>query len=503
MGRQGVARGRYVFANNGVPTGRGLQGIHILRDGAGCQIWKPTWKGTRTIVRPLPVRNPENPEEWDPFRLSDDPNGFGDWIRRYDMAFSIGTPGITFITQDPRDRELDAQQNPVWLLYRAIPAAVRAAQAPQSWGPLVVGSQGRPLPLSAPKDGYVMQAIVVEHNSKPIVPPAGAQAQDQPVVFLMSQTAGEALLSKLQERDANGNYRYPDLTNPDAGAFIQFHQAGSQRQAAPGGGQLGAAPSLGQATQLENRYEVEILSDYNGVPPAIPHLKQMLAERSARAMWDDILHIPTIDEQVRRLCHCGLPASAVVYALQEAYGDKLPPEVLAAAHNEQARTSVPVQQAPLPQAGGQPAVLGGPAPVQPTPAQPADAPQALGGAPVTTAPASPVAGGLGAPTGQTPPPMPDMGAATVVAEPAQSAPAAVAPAQSAPAAVAPAAVAPAATAQTAAAPAAQPGLGQTVATPPGGPPETPFDPPPEHVANAQASAMAAIERARERAHSVK
>jgi hypothetical protein len=471
MSRTGTARGRYVFANDGVPTGRGLQGVHILRDGSGCQIYKPSWKGTRTIVRPIPVRNPDNPAEWDSFRISDSPHGFGDWIRRYDMAFSIGVPGITFITQDPRDREFDAQQNPVWMLHRAIPAAVRAAQAPASWGPLVVGQQGRPLPISAPKDGYVMQCVVVERNSKPVLPPAGSQPQDQTVIFLMSQSAGEALIEKLMERDAAGNYLYDNITDLDAGMFIQFHQAGSQQFVQGSqGGQLGAGPApLGSGgQQLENRYAVEILPDYNGISAAIPHLANMLAEKANRTMWDNILHVPTIEEQVRRLCHCGLPASAVVYALSEVYADLIPGEVLEAARTEQSRAHVPFNvMQPQQQEPQQPAVLGAPAVSNPV---------AMPGMPFTQTWAAPQA------AQQPAQPVMPQAAAQQPAQPVmpQAAP------QMAPQPQAPAQ-------QTL-------GLGQMVSTPPAGPPDVPFDVQPTHASESrQQDTMAAVERARARA----
>jgi len=344
MSRTGVARGRYTFESEGVPTGRGLQGMHILRNGSGCQIWKPTWGGKKTIVRTLPVRDPDNPNQWDPFRLSDGPHGFGDWIRRYDMAFSIGIPGITFITQDPRDHDIDAQQNPVWMLHRAIPAAVRSGQAPSSWGAMVVGQTGRPLPISPPKDGYLMQGIVVEWNDKPRVPPIGVQPNDMPVVFLMSQTAGEALIEKIQEKNPDGSWKHPDLLDFNGGGFIQFHQAGSQNRVNPAQtGSLGSQQRALGGQALENRYEVEILDNYNNVSPAITDLEPMLAARSQRVMWDEIIHIPTLEEQVQRLSRCGLPASAIVYALGEAYRDLIPEDVQAAARNETARVSVPFQ----------------------------------------------------------------------------------------------------------------------------------------------------------------
>jgi len=507
MSRQGPARGRYVFENQGVPTDRGLHGMHILKESAGCQVWKPVWGGKRTIIRPLPVLDPDNPTQWDPFRLSDAPHGFGDWIRRYDIAFSIGTPGITFITRDPRDNDLDAQQNPVWMLHRTIPAAVRSGQAPSSWGRLVVGQQNRPNVISPPKDGYVMQGILVEWGDRPRVPPVGLQASDKPVVFLMSQSAGEALLEALQRKNSDGSWLYPDLTRLDGGAFIQFHQAGTQ-QARPVPQQQAQSlstmqrPLGGGQQKEEKRYEVEILSNYNGTLPVLTDLEPMLKERARRTMWDDILHVPTIEEQVRRLSNCGLPASAVVYALGEAYGDMIPEDVIAAARDEHTQSSVPFQGfAPgLPQQGGQPATL---AETQ----QPMQAdPSAAAPAPAVVQPQQPLSQTLGA-FGQA--------AATPTAPLQQSAPQALG-------ALGQAAATPTAPLQQQA-PQALGALGQAATTPPlpaaavpppgppmqqpGTPAATPaaaVDSQPTHASpDRQASTMAAIEAARLEAQAAK
>jgi len=486
MTRQGAATGRYTFETEGAPTGRGLQGFHILNEGAGCQIWKPTWGGKKTIIRPLPVRDPENPDRWDPFRLNDSPHGFGDWIRRYDMAFSIGLPGITFITQDPRDRDLDAQQNPVWMLHRSIPAAVRGGQAPSSWGPLVVGQQGRPDAISPPKDGYMMQGIIVEWNDKPRLPPLGIQPQDQQVVFLMTATAGEALIEKVSEKLPDGTWKYPDLVDLNGGAYVQFHQFGSQAppQQGPQGGLLGAGGGGGQQ-KLENRYEVEILDNYNNMPPALAHLEPMLAERASRTMWDKILHIPTLEEQVRRISRCGIPASAIVYALGEAYGDMIPEEIQAQARNEMHQVSVPFSGMPGQQPGGDQPQPGAPQQLGGGQPQPG-APQQLGGGQPQPQPQQQLGGGQPQPQPQQqqqqPPSQPMPGTAlgtTPTGQPQQ-----------------------------------QLGLGQAVSTPPAGPPaeqgpanqaqqpdqSTPFDPQPNHGTDErQQGTMAAIERARTRA----
>jgi len=332
-----------------------MQGVYILQENAGCQIWRPTWNGTRTIFRPFPGRDPEHPENWDPFRLSDEDRDWGDWIRRYDMAFSFGIPGITFILKDPLDKTIDDQQNPAWMLYRSITQAVKSGQGQQSWNPLIFGGAGRAAPLDAPRDGYVMQGILMEHKSKPQNPPRGCLMEHQPVVLLMSQSAGEALLNKLSEKTPQGEWLWPDIVNLDGGRFVQFHQAGTQHHAGPGGAprQMGANMSVGGGNAAENnRYEVEVLELYNGISPTYNGIHEVAAAHVRP--WNDIMRIPTIEEQVKLLCGAGIPASAIVYALGEMYAEYIPQHIFDQARAQSTTTTVPFQSVnPMGRAGDQ------------------------------------------------------------------------------------------------------------------------------------------------------
>lgn len=352
MARQGaVASGRYRMANEGQSSQRGLQGMYVLRDGAGMQIFRPTWQGTRTVFRPFPGKDPEDPTRFDPFRLSDEDRDFGDWIRRYDMAFSFGVPGITFILKDPLDKTVDDQQSPVWMLYRSITQAVKSGQGLPAWNPLIFGATGRAAPLSAPKDGYLMQGILMEHKSVVQDPPRGCALEHQPVLLLMSQSAGEALIHKLSERNEDGSYRWPDLVNLDAGMFIQFHQAGTQSQHAGAPRQMNATAKLGEGNAADNnRYEVEFLETYSGILPSYDGIHEVAAAHVKP--WDDIVRIPTIEEQVRMLCGAGIPATAIVYALADAYGDFIPQHIFDQARAQQGGTGAPAAPAGNPMARG-------------------------------------------------------------------------------------------------------------------------------------------------------
>jgi hypothetical protein len=166
--------------------------MYILKEGANAQIFKPSWDKTVTTVRPLYGPNPErdengnltHPGEWDPYRIDpDDPMGFGDHMQRYDMVFSLGIPGITFITQSPYDPVMDIQQHPVMKLRSAMYAAAEQRQMLPDWGALL--SNNRRLPKI--KDGYVMRCIVMEKKSKAYSDPPGWKAEHPETILLIQR----------------------------------------------------------------------------------------------------------------------------------------------------------------------------------------------------------------------------------------------------------------------------------------------------------------------------
>lgn len=413
MPRQGTTRGRYSFKDHGQSSRGGLTGVYVLKENAGCTIYRPSWNRTRTIFRIFPGRNPENPAELDPFRLSDEPRDYGDWIRRYDAIVALGNPGTTFIIRDPREDDTDVQQNPCWMLFRAIDGAVKRGQCDPSWNPLRFGASGRAAQLSAPTDIYLVQGVLMEHRSKPQNPPLGIYREHQTCVLMMSQSAGRALLDELDKRDADGNYIYPDVVDLDVGAFIDIHQAGTPTmgQAARGGpnapmlgtgGNIVGPGGMPQGNPGENRYECTILSDYNGIPPTLTQARDIVLPKIKA--WDDIVRHFSIPEQVSMICSSGLPASAVVYALQEAYGEHIPQSVYEQARAAHANPGYyGGQQQARPQQG--PSPFGAPQPPQPAqnpmqpqqpsqPQQPTQSPQ--------PPQAAPLLGQAAQPTGEMP-----------------------------------------------------------------------------------------------------
>jgi len=470
------------MATHGQSTRTANQGVYILKQGVQAQIAKPSWNLTRSIFRLFPGLNPENPAEFDPFRLSDAPRDTGDWIRRYDAVVSFGQPGSTWIMADPRDED-QVQTGPEWTLYRAINGAVKSGQCNPAWNPLVISQDSRGAPISQPTELYVTQGICLERRSKPFRSPLGMGPEQSLCIAQFSYSAGTALLDKVDELNEDGQHTCPDFTDLNAGMFLDFHQVGTPTiggaaQTAQQPVQMlapmaGAASGAGGAPV--NRYEVDLLESYhNGAQLMGPALPGPLGEDAMSKIkpWDDIIRIPTLEERVRLVSSSGIPADAVVYALSENFGEMIPEHVMAQAQAMSGRTQGQGWTPPA----GQAATQSAPAPggFAPPPSQPAPpAAPAVPAAPTTPAPAPAVA-------------------------PMAPLPAAVGPAPTQPVATPPAgppATAPATTLPPL--PGAAPAASPAVATPPTGP-ETPAQPTHADPA-AQQQVASALAEARRRA----
>lgn len=520
--------GRYRMAQHGHSSRRNLQGVYILKENAGCQLWRPTWNHTRTVFRPFPMWDPENPDRFDPFKLSQDARDTGDWIRRYDAVTGLGVPGITYILRNYNEHDMDIQQNPAWMLYRSIKSACSSGQGHPSWFPLLEGQTGRGAPLDTPTDVYLIQGILLEHKSKVLQQPAGMMADHDTCVMMLSQSAGDALLEVCNDPSC------PDLIDFDNGRFIDFHQNGTQsllaqQQAAQqtqaqaprqlgssmGGGGGGGG---GRGGMQANYYEVDVLELYQGNGASLTHMRDALIPKIKR--WDDIINIPSVEEQVHLIATSGLPANAITYALGDTYGQYIPDHVWAAARATTTQVAMGGHggaqggfQAP-PQQGGFQAPPSG----------------AQGGTPPTVPPASqqggftpppagaPPQGGFQAPPTGNPnagmpvhtptqdPGMPPLTAMPAGAPPLQSANQAQQAVSTAPAGppaqgfAAPAAQPPTQpTAPPVTPPATQPGFQGPPAQPPAGQAAPGFDQPTHANQSTAADTQAALERARARA----
>ena len=163
----------YSYSKHGRQNKGGIMGDHLIRNGAGVEVWKPSWKGTETIIRVYPALSPENPSIFDPWRFSAEDDDWGDWIRAYPAVRNFGDPGVTYILYDPADQTYDPQSNPAWLLFHAIDRAVKDGQGLRHWAPMLMNSQGRGAALKRPSDIWLIQCAMYTQNNKIYDPPRG------------------------------------------------------------------------------------------------------------------------------------------------------------------------------------------------------------------------------------------------------------------------------------------------------------------------------------------
>jgi len=346
MPRQGAAVGRYRMSTHGRPQQSGPQGLHLLEPSSGCQLYKPSWNGQRTVWRAFPNRDPENPTQWDPFRLGDGIRDYGDWIRRYDVISGLGSNNYTFITQSPYDKTTTRGEHPVELLYRRIYTACDSNVGKPHWFSLVKSANAS---LSRIKDGYFSQGFLLEHKSQMLSPPPGLRIESDPVVLWMTKSAGEGLLKALDPPEEGGEPE-GDITAFDGGKFILFQQAGTSGNRGGGPIKLDARGGNPKSSGIaENYYEVTLFDEYNGILPYYDGMEEVAAAHARP--WDDILRVGTMEEQMHWICSAGIPADAIMYALYDDFGQYMSQAFLDKARQEadpQVQGGLPFKEDPKP-----------------------------------------------------------------------------------------------------------------------------------------------------------
>jgi hypothetical protein len=363
---QSSARARsYSYGQHGRQT-RGMMGDHVLKKGAGVEVWKPSWKGTTTTLRLYPAVCPENPTVLDPWRFSAEDDDYGDWIRTYPAVRNFGDPGVTFILNDPADQGYDPQINPCWILFNAVMRAMDAGQANPQWVPYTRGGQGRGPALARPKDITLVQGAILQHNDKDFDPPRGGGASDAPCIIELSGSAVGAMLEAMNERvpefrgdpdDFRHMYVHGDPIALDQGAFINFYQLGKDPRDRIQAGQQRRNSSFGQSRPAQGQggggrggnndepigFGCFLTSEYKGMPAQLSGVEDMV--RRKWRPWDQIIQILDHEQQIRLLSGA-FPADMLIYALEDIYRNLIPEVVWNQYHSRTVQGGGPEQSAP-------------------------------------------------------------------------------------------------------------------------------------------------------------
>lgn len=335
-----ASRTPYRFVDN-AHTQTNDFGNHILRKGAG-EMRKPSWQRTETVVRILPCWNFET-NTWEPFRRSDVPMDFGDWIRRYECVKSFGDiPSVTLILYDPMTQpNYDIQTNPCVILYRAISQSIDARQCEPEWPALLKGGQGRSPALSRHSPLYLTRVGVFRIKSKDMATsdraPLGLAPGDAPFFFQWPKTAGEKLCVMLDEPvddpkgiaedDWPALYKHGDIVSLNHGAYVHIYEEGADprqnsAQYAPGqarsisvaGGRGGLGGNGGGKSF--NGYDMFFSKTFNGFAAELssPELERLV--KSKQRPWDECLQFLNHQEQAF-LVQDGFPPRAILYAWKD------------------------------------------------------------------------------------------------------------------------------------------------------------------------------------------
>lgn len=311
------------------------------------QVRGPSWKGTETIIRPYPSLSYDDPNEFEPYRVKQ--NGeyiFGNWIRRYDVAWKVGKGQNkrTFIVHNPADGPYDLNSTPLQVMCREISNAKKNPNviAKHPTFPMLMDwdSAASGTPLSWTKSVFLIQGALLVHGSKLKYGQSERGEMQQPLgtgteptcIFTIpggspkaSQTyaAGKVLMNMLNEQnneypdpeDFETRFKYGDPVSPDSGRFFVFKEAGSfvaqsmlQRPNAGmnrGGfrNNLAQASAGGNAASNFKGYDVEI-ANFNLIDGTSPVMNDEAALNDIRShwlYWEDVLWFPSLVEQAREL----------------------------------------------------------------------------------------------------------------------------------------------------------------------------------------------------------
>lgn len=332
---------RYTMAEHGT-MGRdsGMAGDFMTNKDL-VEIRKPRYKGSPPLVvlRLLPQLNPESDErEFDAFRLSTDPRGFGDWIRVYSVAI-VGDPPVMFLTHDPvANPDYDIRDNPVSILCAALETAIKRSVERPGWAKLKDGAQNQAAVLKRPSRGPFVMAGLFQDQDKIFDTPLGLRTKDKIFLYNLGPSAGDALLSALNvvkpgmegvvdsdEDDPADKFEHGDIVSLDKGGFVRIYREdynpdSDSPQRGAGGRKKLTADAVATSNSGNNRasvikgYKVDIVPEFNGYSADLSELHD--AWLSKVRPWEEMLHFMSDKEQAELLCG-RLPGDLIEYAFAD------------------------------------------------------------------------------------------------------------------------------------------------------------------------------------------
>ncbi len=307
-------------------------GIKVLKRLPGLEYVRPSWSGTETVIRIYPGLCPENPKEFDTFRVSEELGRYGNWQCCYEAVRKFGENSLTYLLHDGSDPHYNAySMNPAWILYRAIKDACEKGTGRPEWFPLLQRSDKRGAPLAAPTEICLVQCALFRHNSKDYfgdgLPPFGGGSHDPTAIFELSKSAADQLfaLFDAEHEDWKGDpddparFKHGDPVAIEDGVFVHIYEMGTDprvqtRQANPYG--RGAPQTKKQKGPFG--YACHLTKTLDDGPDDLTAslVGQENMVRQKCRFWEDILEFMP-DEEQAHLLNNEFPASAIMYAFRD------------------------------------------------------------------------------------------------------------------------------------------------------------------------------------------
>jgi hypothetical protein len=204
--------------------------------------WKLLWhtakdvKQHTTTARILPGKCPTHTVDFDPYRIGQGANDFGDWIR-WHWAWrrsGYGDP-ITFLLQPGKNLD---QQNPANLLYKTVKYAVENNRGAKGhWGAMISDKGGRGSVIGKPKRMFMVMCCIFEHAGLWYDVPKGLGEDDLPVLLDIGSDAAKGVIKHCKERYTQDDMAAAGFSNPafedwfvngdpislDQGKFFEFY----------------------------------------------------------------------------------------------------------------------------------------------------------------------------------------------------------------------------------------------------------------------------------------
>lgn len=311
----------------------------VLNRGMG-EVLKPSWPDHPTIFRILPGCNPDNPEEFDPWRFSVRPDDFGQWFYPVDMAMvsceANNKAARSWVMRDPFDTHYDMSRNPLVMMRNALRSAI-AQKHPSAinWLNLIQGGAGRGPELSPPKECWLVQCVVMEHGGKTYEIPRGFGPDDKTVFLILTTSAVQAVKRAMEARvtdfrgdptDIAGHFVNGDPVALNDGAYVVLFNR--EKDPRNDNSRAGGFSAFNRSTQKQEvkGYDAYLVKEYKGGSAQLSDFEDIV--RTKVKPWHEAVSVPSNEEQVKFLEQVYRPFSdLLVYALDEVYGRVMDPNI--------------------------------------------------------------------------------------------------------------------------------------------------------------------------------